>query len=153
MKFRHEIVIDADQDAVWAAFDDPENMKARGVSMLEVFGALVERIGRLTLVVAHAIQVDRQPDLAPAALLGLHVQHLPRHRVIVLPVQYRQLDGQSAGVSLQQFAEAKQYVTEYAENTNYKDEFTEMNQSLQEINENISEVVEAESQQVQQQPQ
>ena len=28
MKFRHEIVIDADQDAVWSAFDDPENMKA-----------------------------------------------------------------------------------------------------------------------------
>jgi uncharacterized protein YndB with AHSA1/START domain len=28
MKFRHEIVIDADQRSVWAAFDDPENMKA-----------------------------------------------------------------------------------------------------------------------------
>ena len=28
MKFRNEIVIDADQQTVWAAFDDPENMKA-----------------------------------------------------------------------------------------------------------------------------
>jgi uncharacterized protein YndB with AHSA1/START domain len=28
MKFRHEIVIDADQASVWAAFDDPANMKA-----------------------------------------------------------------------------------------------------------------------------
>jgi hypothetical protein len=28
MKFRHEIVINADQDAVWAAFEDPENIKA-----------------------------------------------------------------------------------------------------------------------------
>ncbi|MDH3587401.1 MAG: SRPBCC family protein [Gammaproteobacteria bacterium] len=28
MKFRHDIVIDADQGAVWAAFDDPANMKA-----------------------------------------------------------------------------------------------------------------------------
>ena len=28
MKFRHEIVIDADQQSVWTAFDDPENMKA-----------------------------------------------------------------------------------------------------------------------------
>ena len=28
MKFRHEIVIDADQDSVWAAFDNAENMKA-----------------------------------------------------------------------------------------------------------------------------
>jgi uncharacterized protein YndB with AHSA1/START domain len=28
MKFRHEIVIDADRDAVWTAFDDPENMRA-----------------------------------------------------------------------------------------------------------------------------
>ncbi len=27
MKFRHEIVIDADQDSVWAAFDNPDNMK------------------------------------------------------------------------------------------------------------------------------
>jgi hypothetical protein len=27
MKFRHEIVINADQDAVWAAFEDPENIK------------------------------------------------------------------------------------------------------------------------------
>jgi uncharacterized protein YndB with AHSA1/START domain len=28
MKFRHEIVIDADQESVWASFDDPGNMKA-----------------------------------------------------------------------------------------------------------------------------
>ena len=28
MKFRHEIVIDADQASVWMAFDDPGNMKA-----------------------------------------------------------------------------------------------------------------------------
>ena len=28
MKFRHEIVIDADQQSVWAAFDDPASMKA-----------------------------------------------------------------------------------------------------------------------------
>jgi uncharacterized protein YndB with AHSA1/START domain len=28
MKFRHEIVIDADQESVWTAFDDPGNMKA-----------------------------------------------------------------------------------------------------------------------------
>ena len=28
MKFRNEIVIDADQQSVWAAFDDPENIKA-----------------------------------------------------------------------------------------------------------------------------
>lgn len=34
------------------------------------------------------------------------------------------------------FAEAKQYVNEYAENTNYKEEFSEMNQLLREINEN-----------------
>ena len=35
------------------------------------------------------------------------------------------------------FANAKQYVNEYAENTNYTDEFSEMNQVLREINENI----------------
>jgi len=35
------------------------------------------------------------------------------------------------------FASAKQYVNEYAENTNYTDEFAEMNQVLQEINENL----------------
>jgi len=35
------------------------------------------------------------------------------------------------------FANAKQYVNEYAENTNYTDEFSEMNQLLREINENI----------------
>jgi len=34
------------------------------------------------------------------------------------------------------FKVAKQYVTEYAENTNYSDEFAEMNQLLREINEN-----------------
>ena len=34
------------------------------------------------------------------------------------------------------FQDAKQYVTEYAENTNYSDDFNEMNQILQEINEN-----------------
>ena len=34
------------------------------------------------------------------------------------------------------FRDTKQYVTEYAENTNYSDEFKEMNQILQEINEN-----------------
>ena len=28
MKFRHEIVIDADHESVWASFDDPANMKA-----------------------------------------------------------------------------------------------------------------------------
>ena len=46
------------------------------------------------------------------------------------------------------FAEAKQYVTEYAENTNYKDEFVEMNESLKEINENIVEVIEPDTHQV-----
>jgi len=35
------------------------------------------------------------------------------------------------------FQDAKQYVNEYTENTNYKDEFSEMNQVLQEINENL----------------
>lgn len=34
------------------------------------------------------------------------------------------------------FAEAKQLITEYADSTNYKDEFSEMNQHLREINEN-----------------
>jgi len=38
--------------------------------------------------------------------------------------------------------QAKQYVTEYADNTNYKDEFLEMNQTLREINENTKEVIE-----------
>ena len=28
MKFRHEIIIDADLQSVWAAFDNPQNMKA-----------------------------------------------------------------------------------------------------------------------------
>lgn len=45
------------------------------------------------------------------------------------------------------FADAKQYITEYADNTNYKDEFQEMNQALQEINENTKKVVEPETQQ------
>lgn len=36
------------------------------------------------------------------------------------------------------FAEAKQQVNEYADNTNYKDEFLEMNQLLREINENLN---------------
>ena len=35
------------------------------------------------------------------------------------------------------FKEAQSYVTEYAENTNYKADFEVMNQQLQEINENI----------------
>ncbi|MGB5488347.1 MAG: DUF5665 domain-containing protein [Lysobacterales bacterium] len=35
------------------------------------------------------------------------------------------------------FSDAKQYVTEYAENTNYKEDFSLMNQQLQEINENL----------------
>lgn len=39
------------------------------------------------------------------------------------------------------FADAKQKVNEYAENTNYKDEFSEMIQQLQEVNENLEEVV------------
>ena len=38
------------------------------------------------------------------------------------------------------FADAKQKVIEYAENTNYKDEFSEMIQQLQDINENFEEV-------------
>jgi uncharacterized membrane protein YhiD involved in acid resistance len=37
------------------------------------------------------------------------------------------------------FENAKQKVDEYAENTNYSDEFSDMNQILQEINENIKE--------------
>ena len=36
----------------------------------------------------------------------------------------------------QYFAEAKSYVTEYAENTNYKADFEELNRQLKEINEN-----------------
>ena len=35
------------------------------------------------------------------------------------------------------FTDAKQYVTEYAENTNYKDDFALMNEQLQQINENL----------------
>ena len=34
------------------------------------------------------------------------------------------------------FADAKQYLTDYANSTNYEDEFSEMNQQLMEINEN-----------------
>lgn len=47
------------------------------------------------------------------------------------------------------FNQAKQYVTEYADNTNYKDEFQEMNQTLQEINENTKLVVDPDIQQPQ----
>jgi hypothetical protein len=35
------------------------------------------------------------------------------------------------------FADAKQYITEYADDTNYTDEFAEMNQLLRDINENL----------------
>ena len=35
------------------------------------------------------------------------------------------------------FGEAEQFLTEYADNTNYTDEFGEMNQLLREINENM----------------
>ena len=35
------------------------------------------------------------------------------------------------------FAEAQHYITEYAENTNYKEDFAVMNQQLQEINDNL----------------
>ena len=35
------------------------------------------------------------------------------------------------------FSDAKQYLTEYADSTNYEDEFAEMNQLLREINENL----------------
>jgi hypothetical protein len=35
------------------------------------------------------------------------------------------------------FAEAQEYITEYAENTNYKEDFAVMNQQLQEINDNL----------------
>lgn len=34
------------------------------------------------------------------------------------------------------FANAQQYITEYADSTNYEDEFAEMTQQLQEINKN-----------------
>ena len=44
------------------------------------------------------------------------------------------------------FAEAKVYVTEYTENTNYKDEFTLMNQQLQEINENLKQASQTKTQ-------
>jgi len=35
------------------------------------------------------------------------------------------------------FEEAEQYLTDYADNTNYSDDFKEMNQLLKEINENL----------------
>jgi hypothetical protein len=35
------------------------------------------------------------------------------------------------------FGDAEQFLTEYADNTNYTDDFAEMNQLLREINENI----------------
>ena len=35
------------------------------------------------------------------------------------------------------FGEAEKYLTEYANNTNYSDEFSEMNQLLHDINENL----------------
>ncbi len=35
------------------------------------------------------------------------------------------------------FGQAKQFITEYTDETNYNDEFSEMNQLLSEINENI----------------
>jgi len=35
------------------------------------------------------------------------------------------------------FGEAEQFLNEYADNMNYRDEFSEMNQLLREINENI----------------
>lgn len=35
------------------------------------------------------------------------------------------------------FADAQSYVTEYAENTNYKEDFEKMNLQLREINENL----------------
>ena len=43
------------------------------------------------------------------------------------------------------FADAQQYVTEYADSTNYEDEFKEMIQLLGEINENNREVVSSET--------
>ena len=39
------------------------------------------------------------------------------------------------------FADAKQYITEYADSTNYEDEFAEMIQLLQDINEEDKEAV------------
>jgi hypothetical protein len=45
------------------------------------------------------------------------------------------------------FRQAKQYVTEYADNTNYKDEFQQMNQALREINENTKKAIDLETQQ------
>ena len=42
------------------------------------------------------------------------------------------------------FEDAQAYVTEYAENTNYKEDFLAMNQQLQEINENLKDEAVAE---------
>jgi hypothetical protein len=39
------------------------------------------------------------------------------------------------------FAEAQHYIVDYAENTNYKADFEEMNQLLRDINENTKEAV------------
>ncbi len=41
------------------------------------------------------------------------------------------------------FVDAQQYINEFAENTNYKDEFSEMNELLREINEAIKEPIES----------
>lgn len=43
------------------------------------------------------------------------------------------------------FADAQSYVTEYAENTNYKEDFEAMNQQLQDINENLKKETQAAS--------
>jgi len=43
------------------------------------------------------------------------------------------------------FAEAQHYVIDYAESTNYKAEFSEMNQLLREINENTREAADLKS--------
>lgn len=43
------------------------------------------------------------------------------------------------------FEDAQQYITEYAENTNYKEDFEIMNQQLQEINENLGDGVVSEA--------
>lgn len=47
------------------------------------------------------------------------------------------------------FEEAKLFVTEYADNTNLKDEYQEMNQLLQEISENTENVSDVAEQQTQ----
>ncbi len=45
------------------------------------------------------------------------------------------------------FGQAEQFITEYTDETNYNDEFSEMNQLLSEINENIRTEIELETQQ------